>query len=175
MSDVTGATVEQDPPRRVVARRGVTRLAAPRTSDRHSDRLSGRAPSPAHPVAAAREALARARSTRAAALIDVVERRLDVEQFLVRAATEEGRPLRRTTLRQLLLAQPDWRPKKVDEALSVLAEKIGLSNDDLGTKTVSWLIDPRASGRRHQVWQDTLLGKPEPWGGFPHSRGRGNR
>lgn len=118
----------------------------------------------------ARVALATARRYRAEWLISVAEGLLTPLDVITRAATEEGKPLRKISLRQLLLAQPGHGDKRASDALEALAARCELpAGTDLNDLTIAWLLDPRAAGKRVLSWLDVHHPKTQPWPGFPYA------
>lgn len=118
------------------------------------------------PVEQAREALDDARHLRARNLLRVTngeQRALDV---ILSAREAGGVALRQIKLRQLLLAQPGVGRQRADAFLSAVASTLETSAD-LGSKNISWLIDPRSGGRRFLCWLDASTRQTAPWPGFP--------
>lgn len=114
----------------------------------------------------ARDALAQARRLRSAALIAVAEGRSTPTEVILHAMTDEGRYLRILTLRELLHAQHGWSGAKATRMLGRI-RAILETTDDLTTKTISWLIDPKCGGRRLIAWLDIHAHRTTPWPGFP--------
>lgn len=88
-----------------------------------------------------------------------------VPDLLKAATTEEGRPLRRITLRQLLLTQDGWGRARADRVLSHTTSLLG--HEPTSRLTVAWLIDARAGRRRVHALADALTERVAPWPGFP--------
>ena len=101
--------------------------------------------------AKARASLSEARLQRSEYLISITEGYINPIDLIESAATVNGRPLRRITLRQLLLAQPRVGETRCRAYLSAVAETLE-TPEDLGEKTVAWLLDPRCGGRRFLAW-----------------------
>lgn len=121
----------------------------------------------------ARTALSQARLVRAEYLVALAEGLIDVSDVLEFAATEAGKPLRRISLRQLLLSQPGWGDRRTKHALSLLTDRLG-APINMKEMTIAWLLDPRAGGRRYMAWLDVRQPKDEaPWPGFPFTAGEG--
>lgn len=116
--------------------------------------------------ARARAHLDEARLQRSRHLIAITEGDLTALDVVGAACAEEGKPLRRISLRQLLLAQPRVGEQRARRHLSVVAAILG-TNEDLGTKSIAWLIDPRSGGRRLLAWLDAQQPRHELWPGFP--------
>lgn len=117
-------------------------------------------------ITTARAALSQARRYRAEHLVAVAEGLLSPLDVITQAGTENGRPLRRITLRQLLLSQPGWGQRRTDRFLSALAARLGVTSP-VEEPTIAWLIDPRAGGRRMLVWLDVTQKKNTVWRGAP--------
>lgn len=122
------------------------------------------------PITDAREALATARRRRAEQLVALAEGRVTPLEVVHAAATEAGRPLRRISLKQLHLTQHGWGERRTSRLLVGLAARLGLHPDQVADKQISWLIDPRAGGRRYLAWLDVQHPKASgPWTGFPYA------
>lgn len=88
---------------------------------------------------------------------------------LIQAATEEsGAPLRRISLRQLLLTQPGWSEAKVRAALDRITHLLDLK-ESTRRLTVAWLVDARTGGKRLRAWADVMQERVLPWTGFPYA------
>lgn len=120
------------------------------------------------PIAEARVALSDARRYRAEWQLGLTAEDVTPLDLFAHAASEEGKPLRRLTLRQVLLALPGYGPIRTQTVLDALAVRVGVptgpSTHDL---TVAWLLDPRAGGKRFLCWLDATREKMTPWTGFP--------
>lgn len=150
----------------VVARRPGTATRAQRNSAE-----LGTPPS----IEVAREALSAARRTRAEYLIALTEGLIDISDLLAFAVTEDGAPLRRISLRQLLLSQPGWGERRTARVLSALSDRLGTAERPKDM-TIAWLIDPRSGGRRYLAWLDVRQAKSSaPWPGFPFATRKGDR
>ena len=120
------------------------------------------------PLETANSARAIANQMRAAELIAVAESRQTIHDVITHAATQQGRPLLRITLRQLLLAQPGWGEQRTTATLKKLASPIGQAAPPLRKLTIAWLLDQRSGGRRFMAFCDTFSAKSAaPWPGFP--------
>lgn len=120
------------------------------------------------PLSLANSALADARRQRAEWLIAVAEGTVPLDDFIRHAATEEGRPLLRVKLRQLLMAQPGWGEVKtralIDHVLAITGAA-GMSHTKV---TLAWLLDSRAGGKRFLAFLDAITPKAAPpHPGFP--------
>lgn len=123
------------------------------------------------PLARANAARAQALATRSAALLDVGAGRATIWSVLRAARTNQ--PLMRIRLRQLLLAQEGWTPKRTNDVLrrtirtaaSTEAEREALVAE-MKQLTVAWLLDQRSRGRRLLAFLDALADVPV-WRGFP--------
>lgn len=116
-------------------------------------------------------ALARARldadTMRAEWLIGVTSEILTVPDLIEQSLTDEGAPLRKITLRQLLLAQPRWGRKRVKETLEKVRATLGTSIRER-EMTVGWLTDVRYDGKNMLAWIDAFTPRTTaPWVGFP--------
>lgn len=106
--------------------------------------------------------------TRGAWLISLgVEGNKTIPDLVRQATTEEGRPLRRITLRQLLLTQEGWGRARADRVLSHTTSLLG--HEPTSRLTVAWLIDARAGRRRVHALADALTERDVPWIGFPYA------
>lgn len=129
---------------------------------------------PAPPIENARQALSAARLMRSEYLIALVEGLVTVEDVIEAAMADSGKPLRRISLRQLLLSQPGWGERRTNRLLSVLADRLGAAERPKDM-TVAWLIDPRSGGRRYLAWLDVQQAKNSvPWAGFPFAPRKGD-
>lgn len=90
-----------------------------------------------------------------------------ISDLLKAATTEGGRPLRRLTLRQLLMNQDGWGRARTAHALSLLTSLLG--PEPTSRLTVAWLIDARAGGRRVRALADVLTERTQPEIGFPYA------
>lgn len=108
-----------------------------------------------------------ARRYRAEWLIALTEGLINPFELFEQAATEEGKPLRKLSLRQVLLSQPGWGKSKTYPRLEMLRDTLKASNAE--KLTVGWLIDPRSGGRRFLTFLDifTATKTEPPWPGFP--------
>lgn len=111
-----------------------------------------------------------ANRVRASALMEVADGLIHPVQYLERAATAEGRPLRRTSLFQLLQNQPGWGRGKAEDVIREIAS-INQVRPDVRALTVGWAIEYRTHGRRYLSVVDRLPRQtpPVPWPGFPFS------
>lgn len=117
-------------------------------------------------LALANVAKREAARTRSEWLISLgVEGLTTIPDLLRQATTEEGRPLRRITLRQLLLTQEGWGRARADRVLAHTTSLLGY--EPTSRLTVAWLIDARAGRRRVQALADALTERVVPWIGFP--------
>ena len=127
-------------------------------------------PSPTRPsptLETANIARASARRYRAEWLISITEGLVNPFELIEQAATDLGRPLRKLSLRQVLLAQPGWGKVMTAPRLEMLRNTLKASSDE--RLTVGWLIDFRAGGRRYLTFLDvfTATKTQSPWPGFP--------
>lgn len=126
---------------------------------------------PAVSLDVANEARRAARETRAAALLSVRNGEMTPFDVLDWAATEEGRPLMKLSLYQLLIAQEGWGDKKAKDALRRLCEVLEIKVPDTTSLKIGWLLDPRSGGRRYLAWVDVIEIRTKkiqpPWTGFP--------
>lgn len=122
------------------------------------------------PLTVANSARHAAARQRAAALIAVADKdnTTDVREVILAACTQQGRPLTRITLRQLLLAQPGWGPDRTSKALEQMLTTLGQPEVNQRKLTIAWLLDKRAGGRRFMAFCDALYPRASaPWPGFP--------
>lgn len=116
----------------------------------------------------ANSARAAARHLRASALVHIAEGRRTVHDIIQLAATENGRPLLRITVNQLLLAQPGVGDESVRRVLNHITNVTGAADVPIRRITVAWLLDARAGGRRFMAFCDALGDNTQtPWPGFP--------
>ncbi|MDC7120256.1 hypothetical protein OMK64_01750 [Cellulomonas fimi] len=131
---------------------------------------------PTHP-AVATSALRAAREMRGEALFTIADGLIDPIDVARDAMTPEGEPLRRISLRQLLLAQPGWGEARTDELIRRLHAFCEITEPPRRL-SIRWLIDPRVSGRRLVAFCDLLDegraavargGEVDvvPWAGYP--------
>ena len=116
------------------------------------------------------QALSEARMERSQALIDITEGLLEPWDVILEACQPHGIAFRKISLHQLLLARPhagDPAAKRDLHRLSVLLE---LQDDS--SRTIGWLIDPRAGQRRLHAWLELHRQRTSPWDGFPLAPGR---
>lgn len=114
----------------------------------------------------ARSALDQARRTRAEAQVRVSLGEVTALEVILAAHAAEGVPLRRITLRQLLMSQPGVGPATAANQLESLVSRLPRRQTPRRL-TVGWLIDFRVGGRRLLSWLDTTQPKRTPWPGFP--------
>ena len=106
--------------------------------------------------------------TRSSWLVSLgVEGNKTIPDLVRQAPSEEGRPLRRITLRQLLLTQESWGRARADRVLSLTTSLLG--HEPTSRLTVAWLIDARAGRRRVHALTDALTERAVPWIGFPYA------
>ena len=124
-------------------------------------------------VDALNSARRRAQRLRAEWLTSVHEGFMPVTDLIAYAATEDGAPLRRVRLRELLLSQERWGESRTETVLASLRAVLNLGDDlPLRRITVGWLLDNRTSGQRFDAFLDVLgaatgAGRSTPWTGFP--------
>lgn len=122
------------------------------------------------PLDVAYSAAVAANRQRAAALIAVSDpaAAMSVTGVISAACIPSGRPLRRITLRQLLLAQQGWSSDRVGKTLERTVASLEIESIDLRRLTIAWLLDPRAGGTRFMAFCDALHHRTAgPWDGFP--------
>lgn len=119
-------------------------------------------------AAAARRSAA---GVRAEYLVSVSSGLLSVFDVLDAVVTEEGRPLLKVSIRQLLLSQEGWGAKRTDDTLAMLAS---FTDAPVAKMTIGWLTDPRAQGARLIAFADVMSPRRSPvrppWPGFPFAR-----
>lgn len=118
------------------------------------------------PVEVARVALDDARHARARALLEVTMGQRTILDVIVEAQSVHGVPLRQIRLKQLVLAQPGVGRQRAESFLSAFSAVLE-ERGEVGGRTVGWLIDARAGGRRLLSWLDAATKEPTPWPGFP--------
>ncbi|WP_156877133.1 hypothetical protein [Pseudoclavibacter soli] len=118
------------------------------------------------PLASGRPALARARRVRAEHLLAVDEGLLSIDDVIRAAMVETGRPLRRITLRQLLLAQRGVGQSVASDVLDRLGK---LVSGVPARPNIGWLLDGRAGGTRLLCFLDArFTGSAGPHAGWPY-------
>lgn len=158
-------------PRLVAPRR--TPAAAPTTSTPGTKVSTAKTVPPS--IDKARQALARARLLRGEYLVALASDLITAHDVVQAAMTDEGKPLRRISLRQLHLSSPGWGERRTKRLLSALSERLGAS-EKTQDMTIAWLIDPRSGGRRYLAWLDAQQPKAHaPWPGFPYMALKGDR
>lgn len=120
-------------------------------------------------LAVANQARAAARRYRAEWLVAVNQELVTPLDVVTQAAEDEGRPLRRLSVRQLLAAQPGWGEARVSAAIARLRSVLAEQTRAQGELSVGWLIDNRSNGRRFLGWLDAVhvARDTPPWAGFP--------
>ena len=127
---------------------------------------------PKQDITTLREARDSARRLRAEWLVAVAEGLVSVDDVIREAATEEGRPLLKISLRQLLLSQPFVGGVRKDQVMKRMAGTLSSGNVTAKTNkcsTVFSLLDTRAGGRRYIAFQDARMSRNTPMAGFPFS------
>jgi hypothetical protein len=120
------------------------------------------------PLSTANSARHAAARHRGAALVAVAGGESTVRDVILAACTEDGKPLTRVTLRQLLMAQPGWGPDRAAKALEHTLTTLGNPEVNQRKLTIAWLLDKRAGGRRFMAFCDALYPRASaPWPGFP--------
>jgi hypothetical protein len=125
---------------------------------------------PQQDARALRHAADAARRMRSEWLVAVAEGLVTIDDVLDEASTESGRPLQKISLRQLLLAQPFVGESRKDEVLRRMADILSdevKSSREVTTCSISFILDPRAGGRRYIALQDARSGQDTPVSGFP--------
>lgn len=127
----------------------------------------------------ANEARRAAREARAVALLRVRNGDMTPLDVINAAATEEGRPLMKLSIYQLLIAQEGWGDKKAKEAIRRIFEVLEMKQSDATSLKVGWVIDPRSGGRRFLAWVDVIEIRSRkvqpPWMGFPFTQSPASR
>jgi len=120
------------------------------------------------PLAQANAARATARRMRGEWLLLLADGVFTAEDLFREAATPQGRPLRRLTLKQVLSAQPDCSEERALKITRKICSTLRLDpappTRDL---TVAWLLNPAAGGTRLLAYLDALHPRTIPWPGFP--------
>lgn len=88
------------------------------------------------------------------------------------AATPQGRPLLRLTMRQVLLSVPHSSVGAVEKLLRQLRDVTDCYDLSLGKVTVAWLLDNRCKGSRQAAWigLEKQARNTPPWPGYPFTR-----
>ncbi|WP_375000186.1 hypothetical protein [Aeromicrobium sp. CTD01-1L150] len=120
---------------------------------------------PQVPLERANAARQSAQRYRAEWLVAIASEVIDVHDLIVHASAEEGAPLRKLRLRQVLMAKPAWGPVVADQMLARLGEIVETGRAPL---TVGWLIDSRTAGRRLLAWLDVNHPRGAPTPNFPY-------
>lgn len=129
-------------------------------------------PPPRPPLARANQARRAATTYRAEWLVALAEDVVTLPDVLAHAATEEGRPLLRVRLHQLLTTQPGWGEVRAGRVLATLGEFLSEPGCATG-RTLAWLLDPRAGGRRVTAFLEAYFARRRhetPWPGFPYAK-----
>lgn len=122
-------------------------------------------PPPTDPKVAL-QASVEAHAVRADWLIGLHNGHLELDDLLTFACTDEGRPLRRLRVAQVLASQPEWTMGKAAAAVERIrrtAPYRGKAKD----VTVGWLIDGRSDGRRIAALSESLVTRQLPPGTTP--------
>lgn len=119
-------------------------------------------------VEVAQAAAAAARRVRAEWLLAVAGGLVTPTDVLRAATGQDGGPLLRLRLSQLLRAQDGWGTARVRRVVDRIAE-LAAASVPPARMTVGWLLDPRAGGRRWLMWCEVMhtTRTVEPWPGFP--------
>lgn len=119
-------------------------------------------PSPA----AARAALARARTERASWATALRDGRVTLDQLLAYAQTPQGAAVRKLRLRSILR---DTGISNANAArfLRQTFDVLGIEPPAPRTLTVAWLLAPNAAGRRLAAFNDARAARTLPWDGYP--------
>lgn len=114
------------------------------------------------------EARLRAHTTRTGWRMALLQGMVGLQQVLVAAATEEGKALRRLTLRELLSSRPGCGEVQANRIVARLRMFLGVKPEDLPARkmTVAWLLDGRAAGRA-EAWSCAVEGPSTVYEGFP--------
>lgn len=114
------------------------------------------------------EARRRAHTTRTGWRMALLQGFVDPRQFLTAAATEDGKALRRMTLRELLSSRPGCGEVQANRIVARLRMFLGVKPDDLPARkmTVAWLLDGRAAGRA-EAFECAMAAPDTVYDGFP--------
>jgi len=119
-----------------------------------------------HPVADARTMISHAHRQRYMYLQALRDEQITIVDVIRAAAAPAGTYLRKIRLHHLLSAA-GWSTTKTRHAINLLTTITG--TDPNTTPTISWLIDPRAGGRRIVAWANIVNADTTPWTGFPYA------
>ena len=124
--------------------------------------------SPSTPLWQANEARREAAVYRAEWLVDLDSSTSTVNDLFKAACTDNGRPLLRLPLRQVLLAEGRIGEAKVGRTLLRIQELLG-TEMPVRAMTVAWLLDSRTGGKRFMAWLDAnQFQRSKPWPSFPY-------
>lgn len=110
-----------------------------------------------------------AATLRARTLARVAVGQITAAQVIAAAATHDGIPLRRITVRRLLESQPGWGVARVNRVIEHLRAALSCPP----RMTVGWLLDPRASNARLAEFV-SVTGSDRAdtaWAGWPYLPG----
>lgn len=118
---------------------------------------------PRNDMAVVNSAAASARRLRAEWLQSITAGLVSADDLIAHAATDEGAPLRKLSLRQVILAPEGAGDVTLARRMAALAALVRVP----ARPTVGWLIDTRAGGRRLLAWLDGQTERTTPVTGFP--------
>ena len=121
---------------------------------------------PPTPLARANAARAQARRLRAEWLQAVTTGVVTCDDLIAHAATEQGRALRKISLRQLILSVDGAGNTTLHNRMQAMISLLGPIPDNAN---IGWLIDSRSGGRRLLAWLDTQTPRLTPTDGFPYA------
>ena len=124
---------------------------------------------PTTPLSRANDALHEARMLRAEWMVALAEGLVTLDDLLAEALTDEGRPLRRIRLSQVLASLPEASPPATNLALERLAEFADVpEHQDPHRLTVGWLIDNRYAAAHQDAFAAALdISSAAPAAAFP--------
>lgn len=114
-----------------------------------------------------------ANALRAEWLMSITDGLVTATDLVNEACKDDGAPLRKISLQQLLLSQTGWGVPTVQTRLQLLLSLIstnGSSSQSWRDLTVGWLVDGRDDGRRFAAWAEISAPQVLPWSGFPLRR-----
>lgn len=110
------------------------------------------------------EALRLANQARGEWMLSVAEGLMSVDDLIAVACNDDGRPLRKLRLEQVIAAQPDVSLAEAKRQVASISRISGYKDDK--PMLVGWLIDARSQGTRIDAWVDASTPR-EIWTGFP--------
>lgn len=126
---------------------------------------------PTYGLSTARVTRSKAHRQRYAYLEAVANGEVNAQDVISAACTPRGTYLGRIKLTRLLATQPGWGDKNATAAVRRIIAVIYGSHPSVQPKDldISWLVDPRAGGRRLTAWASCVGDINATWSGFPYA------